>query len=41
MHLNKKNDAEEGAELIDQATASEIDNDATGASSSFTEKTDG
>jgi len=41
MHLNKKIDADEGAELIDQATASEIENDATDASSSFTEKTDG
>jgi Rod binding domain-containing protein len=41
MHLNKKIDAEEGAELIDQETASEIENDATDASSSFTEKTDG
>ena len=41
MHLNKQVDADEGAELIDQATASEIENDATDASSSFTEKTDG
>ena len=41
MHLNKKIDADEGAELIDQATESEIENDATDASSSFTEKTDG
>jgi len=41
MHLNKKIDADEGAELIDQATASEIENDATDAPSSFTEKTDG
>jgi len=41
MHLNKKIDADEGAELIDRATASEIENDATDASSSFTEKTDG
>ncbi len=41
MHLNKKIDADEGAELIDQAPASEIENDATDASSSFTEKTDG
>jgi len=41
MHLNKKIDADEGVELIDQATASEIENDATDASSSFTEKTDG
>jgi len=41
MHLNKKIDADEGAELIDQATASEIENDSTDASSSFTEKTDG
>ena len=41
MHLNKKIDAGEGAELIDQATESEIENDATDASSSFTEKTDG
>ena len=40
MHLNKKVDAE-GAELIKQATASEIENDAIGASSSLTEKTDG
>jgi len=41
MHLNKKIDADEGAELIEQTTASEIENDATDASSSFTEKTDG
>ena len=41
MHLNKKIDADEGVELIDQATESEIENDATDASSSFTEKTDG
>ncbi|MBT4666870.1 MAG: hypothetical protein HOB63_10180 [Opitutae bacterium] len=41
MHLNKKIDADEGAELIDQATSSEFENDATDASSSFTEKTDG
>ena len=41
MHLNKKIDADEGAELIDQATASEIENDATDATSSFTEKIDG
>ena len=40
MHLNKKVDAE-GAELIEQATASEIENDVTDTSSSFTEKTDG
>ena len=40
MHLNKKIDAE-GAELIEQTTASEIENDATDSSSSFTEKTDG
>lgn len=40
MHLNKKVDAE-GAELIEQTTASEIENDATDSSSSFTEKTDG
>ena len=40
MHLNKKVDAE-GAELIEEATASEIENDATDSSSSFTEKTDG
>jgi Rod binding domain-containing protein len=40
MHLNKKVDAED-AELIDRATAPEIENDATDASSSFTEKTDG
>ena len=41
MHLNKKIDADEGAELIDRATASEIENDATDVTSSFTEKTDG
>ena len=41
MHLNKKIDADEGAELIDQSTASEIENDATDTSSAFTEKTDG
>ena len=41
MHLNKKIDADEGAELIDQATVSEFENDATDASSPFTEKTDG
>ena len=41
MHLNKKIDVDEGAELIDQATASEIENDATDATSSFTEKIDG
>ena len=41
MHLNKKIDADEGAELIDQATESEIENDATDVTSSFTEKTDG
>ena len=41
MHLNKQVDADEGAELIDQSTASEIENDATDTSSSFTEKTDG
>lgn len=40
MHLNKKVDAED-AELIEQTTASEIENDATDSSSSFTEKTDG
>lgn len=40
MHLNKKVVAE-GAELIEQTTASEIENDATDSSSSFTEKTDG
>ncbi len=40
MHLNKKIDAE-GDELIEQTTASEIENDATDSSSSFTEKTDG
>jgi Rod binding domain-containing protein len=40
MHLNKKVDAED-AELIEQPTASEIENDATDSSSSFTEKTDG
>ena len=40
MHLNKKVDAE-GAELIEEATASEIENDVTDTSSSFTEKTDG
>jgi len=40
MHLNKKIDAED-AELIDRATVSEIENDATDTSSSFTEKTDG
>ena len=41
MHLNKKIDADEGVELIDQTTASEFENEATDASSPFTEKTDG
>ena len=40
MHLNKKVDAE-GAELMENANESEIENDATDSSSSFTEKTDG
>ena len=40
MHLNKKVDAE-GAELMKRATASEIENDVIGASSSLIEKTDG
>ena len=41
MHLNKQVDADEGAELIDQSTASEIENDTADTSSAFTEKTDG
>ena len=40
MHLNKKVDAE-GAELMENANESEIENESTDSSSSFTEKTDG
>ena len=40
MHLNKKVDAE-GAELTENANESEIENESTDSSSSFTEKTDG
>jgi len=40
MHLNKKVDAE-GTELMENANESEIENESTDSSSSFTEKTDG
>ncbi|MBC8349932.1 MAG: rod-binding protein [Verrucomicrobia bacterium] len=40
MHLNKKVDAE-GAELMKNVNESEIENESTDSSSSFTEKTDG
>ena len=40
MHLNKKVDAE-GAELMENANESEIENESTDSSSSFTEKADG
>ena len=40
MHLNKKVDAE-GAELTENANESEIENESTDSSSSFTAKTDG
>ena len=40
MHLNKKVDSE-GTELMENANESEIENESTDSSSSFTEKTDG